>query len=42
MNAGDVKDEMTQRFEFEIDTARATEAWQREVDENVARHRSEG
>ncbi|WP_406155095.1 Rieske 2Fe-2S domain-containing protein [Streptomyces sp. NBC_01023] len=42
VDAADVKDEMTQRFEFEIDTARATEAWQCEVDENVARHRSEG
>ncbi|MFB7608962.1 Rieske 2Fe-2S domain-containing protein [Streptomyces gardneri] len=33
----DVKDEMTRRFEFEIDTRRANEAWHAEVEENLAR-----
>ncbi len=34
----DVTDEMTQRFEFEVDTTRANEAWEREVAENLARN----
>ncbi|ALO13260.1 dioxygenase Rieske iron-sulfur component [Streptomyces venezuelae] len=33
----DVKDEMTRRFEFEIDTRRANEAWHAEVEGNLAR-----
>ncbi|MFE2090935.1 Rieske 2Fe-2S domain-containing protein [Streptomyces sp. NPDC059460] len=33
----DVKDEMVQRFEFEIDVTRATAAWRAEVKENLAR-----
>ncbi|MFE7552727.1 Rieske 2Fe-2S domain-containing protein [Streptomyces gardneri] len=33
----EVKDEMTRRFEFEIDTRRANEAWHAEVEENLAR-----
>ncbi|GAB3722056.1 Rieske 2Fe-2S domain-containing protein [Nocardiopsis nanhaiensis] len=32
----DVAPEMTNRFEFEIDTARAVESWRNEVAENVA------
>jgi 3-ketosteroid 9alpha-monooxygenase subunit A len=32
----DVTPEMTQRFEFEIDTERANEFWQREVEANLA------
>ncbi|MFD0902857.1 Rieske 2Fe-2S domain-containing protein [Actinomadura sediminis] len=32
----DVTPEMTNRFEFEIDTSRAVETWRREVAENVA------
>ncbi|QIX25618.1 3-ketosteroid-9-alpha-hydroxylase subunit A [Nocardioides sp. JQ2195] len=32
----DVTDEMTDRFEFEIDTDRPNEAWKREVAENIA------
>ncbi|WP_280457387.1 Rieske 2Fe-2S domain-containing protein [Nocardia carnea] len=32
----DVTPEMTQRFEFEIDTERAISFWQKEVDENLA------
>ncbi|MFB7426277.1 Rieske 2Fe-2S domain-containing protein [Streptomyces hydrogenans] len=37
VDVADVKDEMVQRFEFEIDTQRATTAWRAEVDENLAR-----
>jgi 3-ketosteroid 9alpha-monooxygenase subunit A len=31
----DVADDMTARFEFEVDTTRAVEAWEREVAENL-------
>ncbi|MEV5879493.1 Rieske 2Fe-2S domain-containing protein [Streptomyces sp. NPDC052101] len=41
VDAADVKDEMTQRFEFEIDTTRATAAWRQEVEENMARYQAE-
>ena len=37
VDLADVTDKMTQRFEFEIDTSRAVEAWEREVAENLAR-----
>lgn len=37
VDAADVKDEMVRRFEFEIDTTRATAAWKAEVAENLAR-----
>ncbi|CAM5403661.1 3-ketosteroid-9-alpha-monooxygenase, oxygenase component [Streptomyces avidinii] len=37
VDAADVKDEMVHRFEFEIDTTRATAAWKAEVTENLAR-----
>jgi 3-ketosteroid 9alpha-monooxygenase subunit A len=33
----DVTEEMTNRFEFEVDTTRANEAWEKEVAENLAR-----
>ncbi|MFC9339329.1 Rieske 2Fe-2S domain-containing protein [Streptomyces sp. NPDC057020] len=36
-DAADVKDEMTRRFEFEIDTERANKAWRSEVEGNLAR-----
>ncbi|MCW4355698.1 3-ketosteroid-9-alpha-hydroxylase subunit A [Hoyosella sp. YIM 151337] len=36
VDAEDVTPEMTDRFEFEIDTSRAVEVWKREVAENVA------
>ncbi|MFF2307876.1 Rieske 2Fe-2S domain-containing protein [Streptomyces sp. NPDC058128] len=36
-DAADVNDEMTRRFEFEIDTERANKAWRSEVEENLAR-----
>ncbi|MFI9384987.1 Rieske 2Fe-2S domain-containing protein [Kutzneria sp. NPDC052558] len=33
----DVQEDMVRRFEFEVDTTRANEAWQAEVAENLAR-----
>jgi 3-ketosteroid 9alpha-monooxygenase subunit A len=36
-DVADVTDDMVQRFEFEVDTTRANEAWEREVAENLAR-----
>ncbi|MEV6836994.1 Rieske 2Fe-2S domain-containing protein [Streptomyces sp. NPDC051133] len=33
----DVKDEMTRRFEFELDTSRANDSWKAEVARNLAR-----
>jgi len=41
VDVADVDPKATQRFEFEIDTTRAVEAWQREVDENLARQAAE-
>ncbi|GAA2774647.1 Rieske 2Fe-2S domain-containing protein [Streptomyces showdoensis] len=41
VDAADVKDEMTRRFEFEIDTRRANAAWRAEVEENLARRAAE-
>ena len=37
VDAADVTPEMTERFEFEIDTTRPNEAWRREVEANIAR-----
>lgn len=37
VDAADVKPEMTDRFEFELDTTRPVEAWQKEVEGNLAR-----
>ncbi|KSZ56963.1 MULTISPECIES: Rieske 2Fe-2S domain-containing protein [Rhodococcus] len=34
----DVKPEMTDRFEFEMDTTRPVAAWMKEVEENIARN----
>jgi 3-ketosteroid 9alpha-monooxygenase subunit A len=36
VDVADVTEDMTARFEFEIDTTRANEAWQREVADNLA------
>ncbi len=36
----DVTDDMVRRFEFEVDTSRAVEVWEREVAENLARRQS--
>ncbi|WP_030754552.1 Rieske 2Fe-2S domain-containing protein [Streptomyces griseus] len=40
VDAADVEDEMTRRFEFEVDTRRANEAWHAEVAENLARRQA--
>ncbi|GAA2594937.1 MULTISPECIES: Rieske 2Fe-2S domain-containing protein [Streptomyces] len=42
VDAGEVTAEMTDRFEFELDTARPVEAWQREVEANLARKAAAG
>jgi 3-ketosteroid 9alpha-monooxygenase subunit A len=39
VDVDDVTDDMTRRFEFEVDTTRANEVWEREVAENLARRR---
>ncbi|MBE9375484.1 3-ketosteroid-9-alpha-hydroxylase subunit A [Saccharopolyspora sp. HNM0983] len=36
VDADEVSDDMVARFEFEVDTTRANEAWEREVQENLA------
>jgi 3-ketosteroid 9alpha-monooxygenase subunit A len=38
----DVTEDMVQRFEFEIDTAHAVQAWEKEVQENLARRNADG
>jgi 3-ketosteroid 9alpha-monooxygenase subunit A len=42
VDAADVTEEMTQRFEFEVDTTRANEVWEQEVAENLARQETAG
>ncbi len=37
----EITPEMTQRFEFEVDTTRANEVWQAEVQDNLARQQAE-
>ncbi|MDT4936692.1 MAG: 3-ketosteroid 9alpha-monooxygenase subunit [Pseudonocardiales bacterium] len=37
VDIGDVSEDMTQRFEFEVDTTHAVEAWEHEVAANLAR-----
>jgi 3-ketosteroid 9alpha-monooxygenase subunit A len=41
VDVADVTPEMTQRFEFEVDTTHANENWQKEVEENLRRRREE-
>ena len=41
VDAADVSEDMTRRFEFEVDTTKANEAWSAEVAENLARQRAE-
>ncbi|AXB43851.1 Rieske 2Fe-2S domain-containing protein [Amycolatopsis albispora] len=41
VDVADVTPEMTQRFEFEVDTTRANEVWEVEVRENLARQAAE-
>ncbi|MFD4194733.1 Rieske 2Fe-2S domain-containing protein [Amycolatopsis thermoflava] len=38
----DVTEDMTRRFEFEVDTTKANEVWAREVAENLARQQEAG
>jgi 3-ketosteroid 9alpha-monooxygenase subunit A len=42
VDVADVSEEMTQRFEFEVDTTRANEVWEQEVAENLARQETAG
>jgi 3-ketosteroid 9alpha-monooxygenase subunit A len=42
VDVADVSNEMTQRFEFEVDTTRANEVWEQEVAENLARQEAAG
>jgi 3-ketosteroid 9alpha-monooxygenase subunit A len=37
VDVADISDDMVQRFEFEVDTTHAVEAWEAEVAENMAR-----
>ncbi len=41
VDVADITDDMRARFEFEIDTTQANEAWQAEVADNLARRRAE-
>ncbi|MDI3387536.1 Rieske 2Fe-2S domain-containing protein [Streptomyces sp. B-S-A8] len=41
VDTADVKDEMTRRFEFEIDTERANQAWRAEVAANLAQREAQ-
>jgi 3-ketosteroid 9alpha-monooxygenase subunit A len=40
VDAEDVTEDMTSRFEFEVDTTRANQVWEREVAENLARRQA--
>ncbi len=41
VDVADVTEEMTRRFEFEVDTTRANEVWEQEVAANLARRAAE-
>jgi 3-ketosteroid 9alpha-monooxygenase subunit A len=41
VDVADVTEDMTQRFEFEVDTTRANEVWEQEVAANLARREAE-
>ncbi|SNR57431.1 3-ketosteroid 9alpha-monooxygenase subunit A [Haloechinothrix alba] len=41
VNADEVTEDMTKRFEFEVDTTRANEVWEAEVAENLANQQQE-
>ncbi|AEF39374.1 Rieske 2Fe-2S domain-containing protein [Hoyosella subflava] len=41
VDADDITEDMTQRFEFEVDTTKANEVWEAEVAENLARKKAE-
>ena len=40
VDVADVTEDMTRRFEFEVDTTKANQAWAREVAENLARQQA--
>jgi len=42
VDAADVTDDMVERFEFEMDTAKPVEAWKKEVADNLARRSAQG
>ncbi|WP_248964145.1 Rieske 2Fe-2S domain-containing protein [Sphaerisporangium perillae] len=42
VDVADVKPEMVERFEFELDTTRPVEVWKQEVEDNLARRAAEG
>src|SRR5690606_31154085 len=42
VDVADVTPEMTDRFEYEIDTTRPVESWEKEVQANLARRQAEG
>jgi 3-ketosteroid 9alpha-monooxygenase subunit A len=41
VDAEDISDDITRRFEFEVDTSRANQVWAQEVAENLARRQAE-
>ena len=41
VDKADVTDEMTARFEYEIDTSKALESWNEEIQENLRRQEAE-
>ena len=41
VDKADVTDEMTGRFEYEIDTSKALESWNEEIQENLRRQEAE-
>ena len=41
VDVADVKVEMTERYEFEVDTTKANEYWHAEVEQNLARKAAE-
>ena len=42
VDVAEVTPEMTERFEFEIDTTRPNEAWRKEVEENIRKREASG
>ncbi|MFD8500724.1 Rieske 2Fe-2S domain-containing protein [Amycolatopsis sp. NPDC059657] len=40
VDVADISEDMTRRFEFEVDTTKANEVWEKEVAENLARQRA--
>jgi 3-ketosteroid 9alpha-monooxygenase subunit A len=42
VDVADISEDMVQRFEFEVDTTHAVEAWEAEVAENLAKRAASG